>query len=156
MLALTLLCIVSQILHCIAHVDWAGLRMLVADRCCLVGWVQDYGWSPLCFGLRSRNGTATAPFNALTKMFMIPGLELPQLKPLSRQALTPAPDDDTVFAGAVAVGGEAAVLWISHAPSDGVGEFNQTIEISGGCIVEGILIYILQRSVHFEVSGSFR
>lgn len=104
----------------------------MADQCCMVGWVQDYGWSPLCFGLRSRNGTATAPLNALTKMFMIPGFELPQLEPLSRQSLTPAPDDDTVFAGAVAVGGKAAVLWISHAPSNGVGQFNQTIEISGG------------------------
>ena len=97
----------------------------------LAGWVQDYGWSPLCFGLTSRNGTATAPLHALTKMFTLPGLHLSQLRPLRRAKLTPAPDDDTVTAGAVSAGGGAAVLWVAHAPSDGAGELHRTFELTG-------------------------
>ena len=64
-------------------------------------------------------------------MFMLPGLELSQLRPLQRTKLTPTPDDDTVIAGAVSTGGEAAVLWVAHAPSDGVGELHRTFRVIG-------------------------
>lgn len=110
-----------------------GFPVATPDGGCTLptGWVQDYGWSPLCFGLTSRNGTATAPLQALTKMFMLPGLELSHLRPLRRAKLTPAPDTDTVIAGAVSRQGGAAVLWVAHAPSDGLGELHRTFEVSG-------------------------
>jgi hypothetical protein len=110
---------------------WTSPTDVACAQYLLVGWVQDYGWSPLCFGLRSRNGTATEPLKALTKLFMIPGFELSQMQPVSRSSLTPVPDDDTVLAGALTADNDAAVLWIAHAPSNGLDEFNRTLQISG-------------------------
>ena len=60
------------------------------------------------------------------QMFMIDGLELSTLRPVSRTWV----DDDTVTAAAVAANG-AAVMWIAHAPSDGVGNFHRAYEVAG-------------------------
>ena len=99
----------------------------------LYWWVEDYGWATACMGLTSRNGTATPPLHALTQMFMLPGLELSALRPVRRGKLTPAPDDDTVTAGAVGAGG--AVLWVAHAPGSGKGpgpwNLQRTFEVAG-------------------------
>ena len=119
----------------------------------LYWWVADYGWSPLCYGLVTRNGTTTAPFTMFTQIFMKPGFELSILHPVLRTW----EDDDTVTGAGVGDDGRA-VLWVAHAPTLGLEALTRTINVSGvppGAQVSGMACYPSGCTVSATNSDSF-
>lgn len=95
-------------------------------------WVSDYGWSPLCFGLITRNGTHTPVFDMFTTLFAqsLDGL----------QVVTPTwTDGDAVQTVAVARDlaqypgrNESAriVAWVAYMPTAGTALFERVISFT--------------------------
>jgi hypothetical protein len=74
--------------------------------------VSDLGWNAGCFGLQTRNGTASAAMNALSALFT--GAFAPSgLEVLQRTWV----DDDTVQAAGVSPDGGTLILWVAHMPT---------------------------------------
>jgi hypothetical protein len=123
----------------------------------LYWWVADYGWSPLCFGLTTRNGSSTPTQRMFTEIFMAPGYGLPTLHPVARTWL----DGDTVTAAAVGLHGQSAVLWVAHAPTNGTGVLRQSysvVDLPSGSAVAGSACYpsgcVVTASASQPVDGS--
>lgn len=97
--------------------------------------VADLGWNAGCFGLQTRNGSASAVMGALSALFT--NVYSPSDLTLLQRTWV---DDDTVQAAALSADGNL-VLWVAHMPSRGRAPLSKAFSIAGARSVKSTTCY---------------